>query len=123
MTRAEIQRKINELTRRKNNYNAELNEYRNALNYANKLVSSLSNGEQYLNTANDQLKKYFTINGKTGDGGKITNENEKIKTLIKDLNNTIIPNINSNIKNINNNIYDLNRQINILRRQYANAES
>ena len=122
LTKSQIKAKINSLTKENNNYMSERTKYKNSLSYANKLISSLKSSNNYLNSSNNNLKKYFMINGKTADDGKIVNIKEDVNKIIKKLNNTIIPNINSNIKNLDNKINSTTKEINVLKRQYETAE-
>ena len=122
LTKEQIRREINNLTRVKNNYDSEVVKYRNSLSYANKLVKNLTNTINYLNSANDYMKRYFTINKKTADDGEINKNKEQINKIIKKLNSTIIPSINSNINDLNIKITKTNREINILKRQYETVE-
>ena len=121
MTRKEIQYKINQLTKQLNNYTSEKNSYSNSLGYAKKLVSSLNTSLQYLNTTNDNLKSSFTINGKTADGGKVEETKNEVNAVIREVNNSVIPDINSNIKTLTNKINNINSQLYTLRRQLQNA--
>ena len=98
MTRQEIQNKINQLNRQLKNYTNEKSNYTNSLSYAKKLVSSLNTSLQYLNTSNDNLKRYFTIGGKPADSGKTESMKDELTAIIKEVNNYVIPDINNNIK-------------------------
>lgn len=123
LTREQIRREINNLTRYRNNYDNERRKYRDSLNYAQKLVRNLTDSINYLNTSNDYMKRYFTINNKTADSGETSKTKEQINQMVKKLNNTIIPSINSNISNLNTKITKTDREISILRRQYETAEA
>ena len=122
LTRSEIQSKINTLTRQKERYASDRNKYKESLSYANKLVRNLSSSNSYLNSSNDYLKRYFTINNKTADNGEINKTKNNINNILKKLNNTIIPSINSNINTLNTRINNIDREIRELRRQLETAE-
>ena len=122
LTRTQIQSKINTLIRQKSNYETQRSNYRTSLTYANKLISNLDSSLNNLNSSNDYLKRFFTINNKTIDGGKIEKAKTEISQIMKKLDNTIIPNINSNISSLTNNINLLSREISTLRRQLETAE-
>ena len=121
MTKKEIQYKINQLNRQLTNYQNEKNDYSTSLSYANKLVASLNSGLNNLKTSNDNLKKYFTINGKTVASDNIESACNELQSSIKELTGVIIPGINKEIKNLSSKIYNIQIQISNLRRQYANA--
>ena len=123
LTRSQIQSKINTLTRQKERYASERNKYKNSLTYANKLVRDLSNSNSYLNSSNDYLKRFFTINNKTADNGEINKTKNEINNIVKKLNNTIIPSINSNINTLNTRINNIDREINKLKRELQTAQA
>lgn len=123
LTRAQINSKITQLTREKNNCVNERTKYKNSLTYANKLVSSLNSSSTYLVNSNDYMKRFFTINNKTADGGKINSTKENINQIVKKLNNTIIPSINSNINNLTTRINNIDREINKLKRDLQTAQA
>ena len=60
-TRREIQNDINYHQRIINGCTQSKNGYNSSLNYAKKMLSGLNSSLQSLNTANDDLKRYFTI--------------------------------------------------------------
>ena len=117
LTMVQIRNKIDTLARQKNNYDSEKSKYKNSLEHANKLVRSLSNSDNYLNSSADYLKRYFTINSKTVDNGEISKIKNEINNIIKKLNNTIIPNIKNNINTLDTKINNINKEIRELRRQ------
>ena len=123
LTKAQIKNKIDNLTYQKNNYVNERNKYKTSLNYANKLLTDLNSSKKYLDTSEENLKKYFNINGKTPDGGKIKKSQNEINKMIKNVKSTVIPKINNEIERLNRNINNLEYQINNLWRDYRNAES
>lgn len=122
LTRAQIKSRINSLTKQKSNYISERTKYKKSLSYGNKLLNSLKNSKGYLSSSNDYLRKYFTINGKTADSGKINKTTESLNNIIKNLNNTIIPEINNSINNLNSKINRTDREISNLKRQLDTAE-
>ena len=122
MTRSEISARINALTRDKNNRNSELRSYQSSLNCARNLVSKLNNGLSYLNTAKDNLNRYFTIDGKTADKGDVDSVKNEINNMVKQINTGLIPSINSQISRLQREIDSITREINSLNRQYALAE-
>ncbi len=122
LTKSQIKQKINQLERKKKGYEQDRNNYKNSLNYANRLVSELNTSNRYLEGANSNLKQYFKINGKLGDNGKTNSVQEEIISIINELRSKVIPNINNNINNLNANINSLNVQINKLWRDYNRAE-
>ena len=113
-TNSEMQSKINELTRKKIGYEKTMSSYKTSLTHANKLITNLQDSLNNLNSSNDYLKRYFTINNKTVDGGKLE---KNITKIIKQINNTIIPSINGNIRDLTTKINFLTREINNLKRQ------
>lgn len=117
LTSSEIQAKINDLTRQKNNYEKIISSYRTSLTHANKLIRNLQDSFNSLNSANDYLKRYFTINGNTMDSGKVEKSKIEISKTIKKVNNTIIPSINDNIRDLTRKINLLMQEINNLKRQ------
>ena len=123
LTKSEIKYKIDTLTWEKNNCIGTRDNYKKSLSYANKLVSNLKSGISYLNTTKDHMKKNFTINGKTADGGKIEKTATNVNGIVKKLNNTIIPRINQEINSLNNEINNLTYRINSLWNDYYNAKS
>ena len=122
LSRAEISRRINSLTREKTACQNEREKYKTSLTYATKLVSSLSKSENDLNHSNNYMEKFFTINNRTADNGKIISTRDELNQIIKKLNNTIIPEINNNINMLTREITNIERQISSLRRQYATAD-
>ena len=122
MTRSEISARINALTRDKSNRNSELRSYQSSLNCARNLVSKLNNGLSYLNTAKDNLNRYFTIDGKTADKGDVDSVKNEINNMVKQINTGLIPSINSQISRLQREIDSITREINSLNRQYALAE-
>lgn len=122
LTKAQIQSKINSLTIKKNNCENRRSSYKTSLTYANKLLNNLNSSISQLNSSNDYLKRFFTINNKTADGGKIEKVKSEINQIIKKLNNTIIPDINSNINSLTGDINYCTREINELVRQRQNVE-
>ena len=117
VTNTEIQSRINELTRQKSSYEKTMSSYKTSLTHANKLITNLEDSLNNLNSSNDYLKRYFTINNKTVDGGKIETNKIKINEILKKLKNTIIPSINNNIRDLTTKINSLTREINNLKRQ------
>ena len=122
LTRAEISRQINSLTRKKNVCENERKKYKTSLTYATKLVGSLSSSRNDLNYSNSNMEKYFTINNKTADSGKIISTRDELNEMIRKLNHTIIPEINNNINMLTREIANIERQISSLRRQYETAD-
>ena len=122
MTRSEISARINALTRDKSNRNSELRSYQSSLNCAKNLASKLNNGLSYLNTAKDNLNRYFTIDGKTADKGDVDSVKNEINNMVKQINTGLIPSINSQISRLQREIDSITREINSLNRQYALAE-
>ncbi len=122
MTRSQIKSKINALTREKNSYNATRNSYKNSLNLAKSLVTSLNSTNNSLTGAYDNMRRYYAVNGKTADNGKITKNKDNINQIIKRLNNTVIPSINNCIHDLDYKINSINRQIQQLNREYRLAE-
>ena len=121
LTRAQINTKINQLTRQKNSYASEKTNYEKSLTYAKKLVQSLNNSVAYLATSNDYMQRFFTINNKTADGGKISKTKEEINQIIKKLNNIIIPNINNNISSLKTKINNADKEIAKLKKELQTA--
>ena len=117
LTNTEIQSRINELTRQKSSYEKTMSSYKTSLTYANKLITNLEDSLNILNSSNDYLKRYFTINNKTVDGGKIETNKMKINQIIRNIKNIIIPSINSNVRDLTTKINSITREINNLKRQ------
>ena len=120
-TRQQIQNDINHHQRIINGCKQSKSNYNNSLNYAKKMLSGLNSSFKDLNSANDDLKKSFTIAGKTADAGNIEKLREEVNTVIKDINNRLIPGINTCIKDMNNAINYRNNEINKLKRELSQA--
>ena len=67
------------------------------------------------------MKRFFTINKKTADAGRITNVRSQIVKIAKQINTIIIPNINTKISDLNTKISTKEREIGNLWWQYENA--
>lgn len=98
----------------------ELKNYKKALSSANATLAYLKQSKSQLTNAQDKLKKYFTIYRKTPDNGKINVKKQEIDKIINELNNDIIPEINSDINKINIEIKDLTFKINSVMRNQNN---
>ena len=122
LTKSQIRAKINTLTRTKNSYVSERDKYKTSRTYAEKLIRNLNDSNKYLISSDDYMKRYFMINGKTADGGEINKTKDEVNLIIKKINNTILPSINSNINSLNNKITKTEKEINDLRRQYETAQ-
>ena len=120
-TGREIQNDINYHQRIINGCTQSKNGYNNSLNYAKKMLSGLNSSLQSLNAANDDLKRYFTISGKSADAGNVEKLRDEVNAAIKDINNQLIPAINTCIKDMNNTINYRKNEINKLRRELAQA--
>ena len=99
-SRDEIKREINAVKNEIRSLQAERAKYQNSLQYANKLISQLKSSSTSLVSSEDYLKKYFTIDGNTVDGGEILNSKNKVNDMIKSMNQNVIPEIQANIRNI-----------------------
>lgn len=111
-TRIEIQRDINAKKQEIRNCEQERSKYQTALKYANKLVEQLNESYKKLTTANDYMKKYFTINKKIADGGEISKAQERINSQLKKVKQTIIPEINKEIIKRDSTLRNLRTQLN-----------
>lgn len=118
-TRQQIQAEINKHLKFISQCEKTKTGYNNAINYAKKMLSSLNSSLENLTSANDELKRSFTIDGKTADAGRIDNLRNELHTAIKEVNNTIIPELNACIKEITNTIRYRNNLVNDLRRKLA----
>lgn len=121
LTRNEIRRKIDNLTWQKNQYIKERDDYKKSLTHAKNLLKNLKDSNIYLESSNDYMKRFFTINRKTADAGKIANVRIQIVKISKQINTIIIPNINTKISDLNTKISTKEREIGNLWWQYENA--
>ena len=122
LTRYQIRIKLNKLYNDKAKYNKDLSDYKTSLTYANKIVSSLKNCKNHLNSSLDNLKKSFKINNKTADDGKIKEVINSIDTILNNLEKKVIPNINSSITNINESLRTVNYNITYWNNELKKAE-
>lgn len=122
LTRSQIRNKIYNLEAQKNNYVKERDKYKTSLTHANKLLRSLSNSNVNLSSSKEYLGKYFNINGKTPDNGKLDASRNELSKMANKVSGTIIPKINNEISRLDRNINNLQYQINSLWRDYNNAK-
>ena len=122
LTRSQIRNKIYNLEAQKNNYVKERDKYKTSLTHANKLLRSLSNSNVNLSSSKEYLGKYFNINGKTPDNGKLDASRNELSKMSNKVSGTIIPKINNEISRLDRNINNLQYQINSLWRDYNNAK-
>lgn len=108
---------LSTLRRKKVSLETQRIQYKDSLNYAKKLVDNLQDSMVKINYSENYLKSYFTIDGKTADGGKLDSIRTEIKQTIKILNNTVIPNINLNINKLTKEISEITKKINEIRNQ------
>ncbi len=120
-TRQQIQNEINQHQRYISRCNQSKSNYNNSLNYAKKMLSGLNASLQSLNTANDDLRKYFSIGGRAADAGAVEKLRDEVQAAIKDVNNKLIPELNSGIKALNSAINYRNSEISKLRRELQQA--
>ena len=102
--------RLQELNKQKKNCESERTKYKTSLTNANKLVQRLNESVKYLNNTNDYMKKYFTINGKTADGGKINSIKESTNEIIRKIKTRVIPSIDSSISNLNFKINKIDKE-------------
>lgn len=121
-TRAQIQSEINQKNKEEQSYLTSKSNYEQALNYASQLVSTLNSINKDINSSKDYLKKYYTINGKTADNGKLDDMKNNITQYLKNLNNNIIPEIKKNISALNTKISGIEREVLLLEKQYIKAQ-
>ena len=115
--RSQIQKKEREISTCKTNI-SNLNK---SLSYSNKLVSKLNNDQTNLKIVLENLKKYFVINKKTGDNGKVEKIISELDKIIKKLNNSIIPEIKRMISEQEKQRDIKQIQLNRLKREYENS--
>lgn len=115
---ANIDQQIRLATNQLNGYQKSKNGYTTSLNYAKKMLSGLNESLKYLNTSNDNLRKTFTISGKTADAGNIEKVKDEVSAAIREVNN-MISSMNSVIKELSNAIYAKQNEINKLKRKRA----
>lgn len=121
LTRYEIRKKIDNLTWQKNQYIKERDDYKKSLTHAKNLLKNLKDSNTYLDSSGDYMKRFFTINKKTADAGRIINVRSQIVKIAKQINTIIIPNINAKISDLNTKINTKEREIGNLWWQYENA--
>jgi len=122
-TRAQIKVDINSVQKQINANEEEKRRYQTSLSNAKKLVSNLTASLNNARQAQDNLKKYFTINGKTADGGKIEKVKTEINGIIRNINVTILPTINTKINSLNTKYRMLVNKKSSLESEYRSAES
>ena len=118
-TRQQIQAEINKHLKFISQCEKTKAGYNTAINNAKKMLSSLNSSLQNLTSANDELKRSFKIDGKTADAGKIESLRNELHKAIKDINNTLIPELNACVKEATNTIRYRNNLVNDLRRKLA----
>lgn len=64
-----------------------------ALNESKELKSTLEKGVSTLDRAEENMRRYFTIGGKSADNGEITRAKEEIRKIIKKITNEVIVSI------------------------------
>lgn len=116
-----ISGEINRAQRQLNAAQKEKDMYKESLGYSNSLISNLKRCSTSLSEANDNLKRYFTINNKTADGGSVENASENINQIIKDLEKNIVPHIISQINTLTREISSLKSQISGLKREIESS--
>lgn len=124
LTKSQIKSKINTKESQKKKYQQERDNYAASIDYSGKVIRNLKTCvTSYLSFANDSLKRYFTIDGKSADNGKINEIIKEINDIVNHLNNKVIPDLNSHKNTLDANIKTLKTEIDKLWIEYNNAES
>ena len=117
-TRTQILAEMSQKKNEKHGYVIAKTNYEKSLEYANKLVGNLNSYNTSSNSSKEYLKKYYTINGKTADNGKLDDINNTISLYLNQLNNNIIPEIKKNVNILNSKISSIEREVLLLEKQY-----
>ena len=123
LTKAQIQKKIEELTINKKNCQTDKGKYNDAKKYAIKLETELKNAKASNQSSIDYAKQYFVIDGKIGDGGKLEklfNDINNSESKIRDI---IIPAIDNELSNLTNKISQIDTEINKLKKQLQQCDT
>ena len=99
-----------------NAYQSQKSSYVSALNTTKKMVSGMNESLKYLTTAHDNLKKTFTISGKTADAGNIEKTKDELNAAIKEVN-SMIDTMNKTIKSLTNSVNYYQNELNKLNRK------
>lgn len=82
----------------------EKTSYTKLRNEIQMICENLHSSKTYLDEANDQLRKNYTVDNESADQGKLSQVSNSIDEIIKYLQNNIIPAINSEINGLNESI-------------------
>lgn len=115
----EINRKIRNLTQEKVNIESQLKRYNESLTSADKIYKDIIKSMTDVNKTKNLFSKYYKLNGKIADGGKLEIINEKLNANKKDLTDIVIPSIKQEISKLQNQLSQKEKQISDLRRQYV----
>lgn len=121
MDKAQIRRQINALQKTKTEYMRDLEKLKKALVKAGEIASDLNGASSKLSSVISSLNSSFTINGKTGDGGKLEKCKSTLSSDMKSLD-SIKNSIQQEINKLNNRIRNVESQIRSLERQYSQME-
>ena len=123
MSKSQIQSQINSLKREKQSCIQDKDSYQAALEYANKVVGNLNNADSYLESAVDDLDKYFVINNKAADNDRLNKCLDTVRKMTTKFNNTIIPGIHSEIGSLESRISSIDSEISNLNKELAALET
>lgn len=115
---AQIDQQIRYETQKLNDYKSKKTNYNTALNYTKKMLTGLNESLKYVNTASDNLKRTFTISGKTADAGSVEKVRDEVQAMIKETN-SMVSQMNQAIKELTNSINYTQNEINKLKRKKA----
>ena len=118
LSKEQINQEISSLESSNSQLREKKDGYNQALQSANKMIEYLNDSKNHLSVAQDNLKNYFTINNKSADNGKIDDINDQIDLIIKNINNSVIPNLNQCISDADQAIANANNKISNYRDQY-----
>ena len=120
MTREEIRKKINDLNKEKSECERLKSNYSSSLNNSNKILEYTSSSISQITQANDDLKKYYNINGKAVCQDNINSLKSNINNVQRKIN-IIKSESKKEMNNLNNEINEIRRKINALELEYKNA--